>query len=121
MKNTTFLCSLSVAALLLGCAGATYRPIVDTQGLDLNRYEADLQSCQQYARQTADGVTSAAVGAVAGAALGSVLAGIAGGDRRASGSFAAIEGGIIGGASGETNQRNIIRRCLAGRGYRVLQ
>jgi outer membrane lipoprotein SlyB len=103
MKHRSLLTSFTLAALLMGCAGATYRPIVDTQGLDMNRYEADLQSCQQYAKQTTDGPNSAAIGAVAGAALGSVLAGVAGG------------------ASGETNQRNIIRRCLAGRGYRVLQ
>jgi outer membrane lipoprotein SlyB len=121
MKQITLISSLGLAALLLGCAGATYRPIVDTQGLDMNRYEADLQSCQQFATQTADGAHSAAVGAIAGAALGSVIAGIAGGDRRATGSIAALEGGIMGGVSGETNQRNIIRRCLSGRGYRVLQ
>ena len=121
MKHLRRLSSFTLVAMLLGCAGASYRPIVDTQGLDMNRYEADLQSCQQYAKQTADGPNSAAVGAIAGAALGSILAGVAGGDRRASGSVGAIEGGILGGVSGETNQRNIIRRCLSGRGYRVLQ
>lgn len=121
MKHRSLLSSFTLAALLMGCAGATYRPIVDTQGLDMNRYEADLQSCQQYAKQTTDGPNSAAIGAVAGAALGSVLAGVVGGDRRASASIGAIEGGVLGGASGETSQRNIIRRCLAGRGYRVLQ
>jgi len=122
MKKTL---ALSLAFLLsfflISCAGSTYRPIVDTQGIDFNRYEADLQQCQQFSTQTNDATTSAAVGATAGAVLGSVLAGVVGGDRSATAKLTAIEGAIVGGASGETNQRNIIRRCLSGRGYRVLQ
>ncbi len=47
---------LTVTALA-GCAtnqmGANYRPIIDTRGVDFNRFEADLRECQQYANQTA--------------------------------------------------------------------
>lgn len=109
-----------------GCAatsGANYRPIVDNQGVDLNRYESDLRDCQNYATQTASAGESAAAGAVAGALLGAVLAG-AGGSRYSKTSTArvgAVTGAVGAGAEGETNQRNIIRRCLAGRGYKVLQ
>jgi len=113
--------SLLVVVAIVGCAGATYRPIMDTQGVDLNRLESDLQQCQQYAKLTNDAASSAAIGATAGAVLGSVLAGVAGGDRSMTAKVGAIEGAIAGGASGETNQRNIIRRCMSGRGYRVLQ
>ena len=60
-----------------GCAapgGAHYRPIVDTKGVDLNRYEADLRECQSYATQTAGAAESAATGAAAGALFGAVVA-----------------------------------------------
>lgn len=109
--------------VLVGCAGASYRPIIDTQGVDFNRYENDLRQCQQFATQTGDATQKAAVGAAAGAILGSVLAAAAGGgyDRSATARVGAVTGAVSGGAQGETDQRNIIRRCLAGRGYRVLQ
>jgi hypothetical protein len=112
---------LAVIALVVGCAGPAYRPIIDTQGVDFNRYEADLRDCQSFSTQTADAAKSGAVGATAGAVLGSVLAGVTGDNRKSSAELGAITGAISGAASGETNQRNIIRRCLAGRGYRVLQ
>lgn len=118
-----------LAAMLIvsvsGCAstGSNYRPIVDNKNVDLNRYEADLQECQAYARKTANAGKSAAVGAAAGAALGVALALIGGGgyDKGASAGAGALIGGVGAGAQGETNQRNIIRNCLNGRGYKVLQ
>ena len=53
---TAFVIGASAVSLLSGCAatsGANYRPIVDTQGVDFNRYESDLRACQGYATQTA--------------------------------------------------------------------
>jgi len=117
--------SVSAAALLTGCAstGSNFRPIVDNKGVDLNRYEVDLQECQVYAKQTANAGKSAAAGAAAGAALGLALALIGGGGYKkgASAGAGALVGGVSAGAQGETNQRNIIRTCLNGRGYKVLQ
>ena len=120
----------SVAVLLLvsmisGCAntGANYRPVVDTKGVDLNAYEADLIECQQFAKQTAGAGESAAAGAAAGAVFGALLAAAAGGgsSRRSTAGVGAVSGAAGAGAQGETNQRNVIRRCLGGRGYKVLQ
>ena len=114
-------------AFLGGCAtqqmGANYRPIIDSRGVDFNRYEADLKDCQQYAHQTAGAAESAAAGAVAGAALGAVLAAAAGSrySRNQSARVGAVGGAVGAAAEGENNQRNIIRKCLAGRGYSVLQ
>lgn len=125
MKRT--LVAVLAVAIVAGCAhtGANYRPIIDTRGgsVDLNRYEADLRECQQYAAQTAGAAESAAVGAAAGAILGAVLAAAAGRsyDRAATARVGAVSGAVAGAGSGETDQRNIIRRCLAGRGYSVLQ
>lgn len=124
MKFAVFaICS---ASLLVGCAatsGANYRPILDTKGVDFNRYESDLRECQGYATQTASAGESAAAGAVAGALLGGLLAAAAGKgySRTNTAQVGAVTGAIGAGAEGEKNQRNIIRQCLAGRGYKVLQ
>jgi outer membrane lipoprotein SlyB len=120
-----FLITVVMIATQVGCAntGANYRPIVDTQGVDLNRYEVDLRECQQYATQTMSAGQSAAAGAVAGALFGAILASAAGSryDKNSTARVGAVSGAAGAGAEGETNQRNIIRRCLAGRGYKVLQ
>jgi uncharacterized protein YcfJ len=110
LKTLTHVSTALFLVLLTSCKGSTFRPIVDTQGIDFNRFESDLQQCQQFSTQTNDAAASAAVGATAGAVLGSVMAGVIGGDRSATAKLIAIEGAIVGGASGETNQRNIIRR-----------
>jgi outer membrane lipoprotein SlyB len=108
-----------------GCAGTgqQYRPIVDARNIDYNKYEADLKDCQQYASQTAGAAQTAAIGAGIGAVLGAVLAAAAGSryDRAATARVGAVSGAVGGGAQGETDQRNIIRRCMSGRGYSVLQ
>lgn len=117
----------AVAVSMVGCAthqmGANYRPIIDSKGVDFNKFESDLKECQQYAHQTASAAQSAAAGAIAGALIGAALAAAAGSnyDRNASARVGAVSGALGAGAEGETNQRTIIRRCLSGRGYSVLQ
>jgi outer membrane lipoprotein SlyB len=119
------LVSTLVIFSLAGCAntGANYRPIVDTKNIDFNKYESDLRDCQSFATQTASAGQSAAAGAVAGAVLGAALAAAAGSryDRTSTARVGALSGAVGAGAEGERNQRNIINRCLAGRGYSVLQ
>jgi len=113
---------LVLVFVLSGCAGANYRPLVDTQGVDMNRYETDLSACQAYAGQVAGAATQAAIGAGIGAALSLALAAIGGNnyDRSRSAAAGALLGAAAGAGSGETDQHNVIRRCMAGRGYRVL-
>lgn len=124
--STKFMVAISVIALLSGCAassGANYRPLIDSKGVDFNRYESDLRDCQAYATQTAGAAQSAVVGAVAGAVFGAVLAGAAGSryDKKASARVGAVTGAAGGAVEGERDQRSIINRCLAGRGYQVLK
>ncbi len=126
MRFSTAIIAASIASLLTGCAttsGTNYRPIIDTRGVDFNRYEGDLRDCQSYATQTAGAAESAAAGALAGALLGGVLAAAAGKNysRTNSARVGAVTGAVGAGVQGETDQRNIIRRCLSGRGYNVLQ
>lgn len=126
MKFSTTIVTVCITSFLAGCAatsGANYRPIIDTRNVDFNRYESDLRDCQSFATQTAGAGESAAAGALAGALLGGVLAAAAGKNysRSSTARVGAVTGAVGAGAQGETDQRNIIRRCLAGRGYNVLQ
>jgi outer membrane lipoprotein SlyB len=119
--------TVEIATLIAGCAtnqmGASYRPIIDTRGVDFKRYEADLTDCQQYAHQSMGASDGAAAGAVAGAALGAVLAAAAGSrySRSQHARVGAVGGAVGTAAEAESSQRSIIRKCLAGRGYSVLQ
>ena len=113
-----------LTVLLTGCA--SYRPIVDTQNVDLNNYEADLIQCQQYAKGI-NPAESALGGALAGATFGAAIGAIAGAFTGDVGRGAAVmasltgaQGAAQGAASGAETQKTIIRRCLAGRGYSVL-
>ena len=114
------------APVLSGCAtqntGASYRPVIDTQGKDPVRLQQDLSECQAYAHQVSSAAERAAAGALAGALIGAVFAAAAGakGYRNESAAVGALSGGLGAAAEGERDQRNIIRRCMSGRGYSVL-
>ena len=116
--------AFAAIALLAGCAtapgGANYRPMVDT-GHRIGDYNADLAECQQYAQRAAGAGDGAVAGAVGGAIVMGVLSAILGGGGHGRwAAVGALSGAASGAASGETNQRDVIRRCMAGRGYSVL-
>ncbi|MGS1115779.1 glycine zipper family protein [Castellaniella sp. UC4442_H9] len=111
-----------LCAAIAGCA--SYRPVVDTQGVDPAQYEKDLKECQAYAKQVNPGAQAgvgmalgAVLGALLGAAVGGNNAGYYAGVGAASG---AVTGGAYGAAGGAGDQKTIIVRCLMYRGYRVL-
>lgn len=111
--------------LITGCAA--YRPVVDLKGVDWNRYETDLRECQYYAEQVSP-AAQAAAGAGLGAALGAVLGVAVGvalnvdvGELAGLGAAAGgVQGAATGGAHGAGSQVEIIKNCMAGRGYKVL-
>ena len=112
---------------LAGCAGS-YEPIIDRKaGIDEAKYQQDLSECRGYAEQVSpagDAATSAGIGAVLGAALGAIGGAITGsaGTGAAVGAAVGGAGGIASGiGSGVSSQKDIIRNCLQGRGYSVLQ
>ncbi|MFT3790795.1 MAG: hypothetical protein QM741_06905 [Rudaea sp.] len=104
-------------------AGNGYRPIIDTQDVDQARLECDMADCQAYAAQVSP-AQSAVNNAVAGAIFGALF-GLAVGDHgwaaRAGAQGGALGGAVGGAGAGVMAQQNIMRNCLAGRGYRVLQ
>lgn len=97
------------------------RPIVDTKGVDPEALEADMTECYSYADEVQSGrkvVTGAATGAVVGGVIGAA-AGNGETARRGAGVGAAS--GTLSGTAGAMDERQrVVRNCLAGRGYLVL-
>ena len=127
MKNSRVNKILLAMALLslVGCAntGADVRPIVDTQGVNQAQYERDLADCQNLAHQQSGAGESAAKTAVGGAAVGGLIGLVKGGNGTRiaqSAGVGAVIGGATGAYSGNKSQETIVKRCLTGRGYRVL-
>ena len=95
--------------------------IIDTQGVNMDAYYGDLADCENYARQI-DVSAETAEGLVAGAVVGGVLGAVLGNsdDAQRSAGAGAVVGGVKGNQSARHDQERIVRRCLSGRGYRVL-
>lgn len=112
--------SVLIIAMLAGCA--SYRPVVDTKGIDQSRYETDLKECQDLATQVNAG-GEAAAGALMGAIFGALLGAAVGGRDMAGygAGIGAVSGGGAGTATGMTGQIQVIKNCMIGRGYRVLR
>jgi outer membrane lipoprotein SlyB len=114
---------LLIILMVLIASGCASRrgPVVDMKGVDQAKYEADLADCQKYADQ----VMGAGGGAVAGAAVGAgvgyaVGRGVGVRDPSAVGRGGAVVGGAKGAAGGAKNRQGVVSKCLAGRGYSVL-
>ena len=116
----TIIIAALIAATVAGCAtrGANYVPLVDMQGRDAVQFARDTSECQQYATQRMSAGDGAIVGAVAGALFMALLS------PKGSGNEWARSGAIAGGAGGAVGanetQEGIVKKCLAGRGYNVL-
>ena len=111
-------CALSLAA---GCT-TSKNVIIDEKGVDMQRYRQDLAECERYAEEVRKG-EKVMRGAGSGAAVGGAGGARAGGStdraaRRAGGG--AGTRGARGQAAGEREEMRVIKRCLSGRGYRVL-
>ena len=108
----------ALAALLTTACASSKRVVVDKQGIDEAQYQQDLTNC----RAVADEVSTdrdAAEGAAGGAVIGGILGAIFGNSGRMAG------GGAVIGAAGkaedvEQEKSQVIKNCMRGRGYRVL-
>lgn len=96
-------------------------PIVDTQGVNMTAYNSDLSACQAFADEV-EIAQKAASGAVTGAVVGGVFGAVLGNSdtaQRGAG-VGAVGGGARGIGEGIREREHVIKRCLIGRGYRVL-
>lgn len=118
MKKT--IAAIVAVSMLAGCAtrGPGFVPLVDMQGKGELTFKHDLEQCQDYAKKLADAATGAVAGAIFVGLLGALLA--PRGFKNQVAGKAAVLGGIGGAGEANMSQENVIRRCLAGRGYNVL-
>jgi outer membrane murein-binding lipoprotein Lpp len=111
----------SCVLIFLVLSGCASRPIVDTAGLDMQQYQADMADCEQVAQQVDVGssvAVSAGLGALIGAAFGLIT-----GDSTAvsfGAGWGAVSGAADGGLSADQERSSVWKNCLYNRGYAVL-
>ena len=95
--------------------------IIDTKGVNMSAYQQDLADCQGYASGVKTG-EKATKGAASGAVVGGLIGAITGGGSGAAqgAGVGAVGGGARGANEGERSELQVVKRCLSGRGYRVL-
>jgi len=97
------------------------KPIVDTKGVNMTQYELDLEECSTFAEDISTG-KSIAKGAITGATVGAVIEAITDDERSWGDTFevGAVSGGAQSGIRATQKKEQVVRRCLRGRGYKVL-
>jgi outer membrane lipoprotein SlyB len=118
--NTKLLSAFVAVAMINGCAtrGANYEPLIDLRGTESKPIAQDIYDCQQYAKHALDAAGGAVAGAIAGALLMAII--MPRGFRNYGAGQGAAVGGVAGAAQANDTQETIIKRCMAGRGYNVL-
>ncbi len=110
----------AAAAWISGCASHP-EPIIDMKGVDQQQFVEDWNECEAYADevQISKGVAKGAgLGAVIGAAAGAI-----GGDSddvAEGAAYGGLYGGTKSGLEGDREKQMVFKRCMRGRGYRVL-
>lgn len=114
--------SLVVASVLAVTACTTTDEIIiDERGVDMNAYHQDLADCRRYGDQVKTqekAAKGAASGAVVGGLTGAIFGGASGAAQGAG--VGAVGGGVTGANEGEQTEVQVVKRCLAGRGYQLL-
>lgn len=107
----------AVGLMLAGCA-ANPDPIIDKQGVDQETFAQDWAECEAYSEEI-----DIATGVTKGAATGAVVGGVAGaisGDAGEGAAYGGLYGGTRSGLDADRDKQMVFKRCMRGRGYRVL-
>ena len=115
--DTLRIAALASLVLFAGCA-AHPDPIVDMKGVDPDKFALDWQECEAYSEEIVI-AKGAAKGAATGAAVGAV-AGAIDGDAEEGAAYGGLYGATRSGLKADRDQQMVFKRCLRGRGYRVL-
>lgn len=128
MSHTRKITICAAIVLATGCAVEPQRhaTLVDYQqpGYDQAKYRQDDLACNDLARQRAStAASSAAGGLLAGVLLGAIVGNAYGQTGHGAAYGAALgtaSGGLHGAADDAITYKQIVRRCMVGRGYVVL-
>ena len=116
MKRLTIV-ALGWVLVFAGCA-AHPDPIIDMKGVNPDLLAQDWADCEDYSEQIAMG-QGVAKGAGVGAGVGAV-AGAINGDVGRSAANGALIGATQSGLGADRDKQKVFKRCLRGRGYKVL-
>ena len=117
-----------VSAIVFGLCACTSvekltgrEPIIDMAGVDPEALEQDMAECEVYADQV-EVARQTAAGAATGAVVGGVVGAVFGNGETAArtAGVGATTGGVSGAGGALAERRMVIRNCLVGRGYKVL-
>jgi outer membrane lipoprotein SlyB len=105
----------------LAACTTTDEIIIDQKGVNMAAYQQDLAECKSYSASVNTG-EKAAVGAATGAVVGGLVGAITGGSEGAAkgAGIGAVGGGAKGAGQGAETEVQVVKNCLRGRGYRVL-
>ena len=112
-------CIATKSGSIFDVAGS--KPIIDTKGIDISQYELDLEECETFADEIST-VKSIVKGTATGAAGGTVIEAVTDGSRRTKDAteLGAIASGGKSGIRAVQEKEQIVKRCVRGRGYQVL-
>ncbi len=117
MKTNPKFVVVLVALTVAGCA-AHPDPIVDMKGVDVKAFAQDWGECEKYTEEIL-----ISQGVIKGGATGAVVGAIGGaidGDSGRGAATGALYGGTRSGLDADRERQKVFKRCLRGRGYRVL-
>ena len=117
MRALLILVLPALITMLSGCA-AHPDPIIDSKGVDPESLAQDWDECEAYTDEivVAKGVAKgAALGSAVGAAVGAID-----GDIVEDAAHGALYGGTRSGLDADREKQQVFKRCMRGRGYRVL-
>lgn len=120
MHYSTVALLILIALVATGCASHP-DPIVDLKGVNRQQFAEDWRECEAYAKEV-DVKQGTARGAGLGAAVGAAAGAIGGNsdDVAEGAAYGGLYGGTRSGLRGDREQQLVFKRCLSGRGYRVL-
>tara|TARA_Y100000994_G_C15572923_1_gene393223 strand:+ start:227 stop:607 length:381 start_codon:yes stop_codon:yes gene_type:complete len=121
-KIAIFLACLSLAS----CASNDFPEksdvaVIDTRGVDMDVYRADFLDCSSFSKNidiTGRTIEEAALGLGAGAAVGAIIGGKE--SAKKIGGTAGVLSAVEANVEARYEQSKIIKNCLRGRGYKVL-
>jgi hypothetical protein len=118
MRGLNLSLVICCSALFSGCA-AHPDPIIDMKGVDQEQFVDDWNECEAYTHEihVAEGV---AKGAATGAAVGAIYGAISGHHQNDQAGWGAVHGGTVSGLDADREKQQVFKRCMRGRGYRVL-